>query len=162
MIDPLSMVAGVVTTIILPKALEKLGEKVGETAWDKSGEAIQSVRETVQAKLQAAGTAGLLTRAEANPTEANTQVLQAEIVTHLKEDQDFATKLQECVKQMQSRSSTIQFILEELRVRGKLEIGNIKVVIEGQNNAHLIVAKNWHVGGDAKVGDISVENRSSK
>lgn len=84
MIDPLSVVAGVVTTIIVPKALEKVGEKVGETAWDKSGEAIQAVRETVQIKLQVAGTDGLLTRAKANPTEANTQVLQAEIVTNMK------------------------------------------------------------------------------
>lgn len=154
--------AGVVTTIILPKALEKVGEKVGETAWDKSGEAIQSVRETVQAKLQAAGTASLLTRVEANPTEANTQVLQAEIVTNMKEDQDFATKLQELVKQMQSQSPTVQVILEELRVRGKVEIGNIKQVNEGQNNAQQTFGKNWHVGSDVKVGDVTQENRGGK
>ncbi|MBE8990210.1 Fis family transcriptional regulator [Nostoc sp. LEGE 12450] len=160
MIDPISVIAGVVTTVILPKALEKVGEKIGETAWDKSAEAIQSVRETVQAKLQTTGTAGLLTRAEVNPTEANTQVLQAEIVTHMQEDQDFATKLQELVQQMQSESPTVQVILEELRVRGKLEIGHVKQVNEGQSKAQQTFGKNWQVGGDVKVGDVTQENRS--
>lgn len=160
MIDPLSVIAGVVTTVLLPKALEKVGEKIAETAWDKSAEAIQNVRETVQAKLQTAGTAGLLTRADADPTEANTQILQAEIVTQMQEDQDFATKLQELVKQMQSQSPTVQVILEELRVRGKLEIGNIKQVNEGQSNTEQTFGKNWQVGGDVKVGDVTQENRS--
>ncbi|MBD2616324.1 Fis family transcriptional regulator [Nostoc punctiforme FACHB-252] len=160
MIDPVSVVAGVVTTVLLPKALEKVGEKIGETTWDKSTEAIQIVRETVQAKLQTAGTAGLLTRVEANPNEANTQVLQAEIVTQMQEDQDFATKLQELVKKMQSQSPSVQVILEELRVRGKVEIGNIKQVNEGQSNAKQTFGKNWQVGGDVKVGDVTQENRS--
>ncbi|MCW5318356.1 Fis family transcriptional regulator [Nostoc sp. KVJ3] len=160
MIDPVSLVAGVVTTVLLPKALEKVGEKIGETAWDKSAEAIQSVRGTVQAKLQTMGTAELLTRANANPTEANTQILQAEIVTQMQEDQDFATKLQELVKQMQSQSPTVQVILEELRVRGKVEIGNIKQVNEGQSNTQQTFGKNWQVGGDVKVGDVTQENRS--
>jgi len=159
MIDPVSVVAGVVTTVLLPKALEKIGEKIGETAWDKSAEAIESVRETVQAKLQTTGTAGLLTRAEANPTEANTQILQAEIVTQMQEDQDFATKLQELVKQMQSQSATVQVILEELRVRGKVEIGNIKQISEGRSNAQQTFGKNWQVGGDVTVRDITQENR---
>lgn len=159
MIDPVSIVAGVVTTVLLPKALEKVGEKIGETAWDKSAEAIQNVRETVQAKLQTTGTAGLLTRAEANPNQANTQILQAEIVTQMQEDQDFATKLQELVKQMQSQSPTVQVILEELRVRGKVEIGNIKQVNEGQSNIQQTFGKNWQVGGDVKVGDVTQENR---
>ncbi len=37
MVEPLSVVAGVVTTLILPKALEKVGEKIGEAAWKKVG-----------------------------------------------------------------------------------------------------------------------------
>jgi hypothetical protein len=162
MVDPLSMVAGVVTTIMLPKALEKVGEKVGETVWDKSGEAIQAVRQVVQGKMLSAGTKGLLTRAEANPNETNTQVLQAEIITQMQEDQNFATKLQELVQEIQSQSLTVQVILEELRVRGKVEIGNIKQVNEGQSNAQQTFGKNWQVAGDVKVGDVTQENRGGK
>jgi hypothetical protein len=156
------VVAGVVTTIILPKALEKVGEKFGETAWDKSGEVIQAVRQAVQGKLQSAGTVGLLARAEANPSEANTQVLQAEIVSQMESDQDFAVQLQAFVNQIQSQSPAVQVILDDLRVRGKLDIGNIKQVNEGQNFAQQSIGKNWLVGGDAKVGDITQENRGGK
>ncbi|MHC5916450.1 MAG: Fis family transcriptional regulator [Nostoc sp.] len=159
MIDPLSVIAGVVTTVLLPKALEKVGEKIGETAWDKSGEAIQNVHKTVQTKLQTMGTAGLLTRAEANPTEANRQVLQAEVLTHMQEDQDFASKLQELIQQMESQSPTVQVILEEIQVRGKVEIGNIKQVNNGQSNAQQTFGKNWQIDGDIKVGDVTQENR---
>lgn len=159
MIDPLSVIAGVVTTVLLPKALEKVGEKIGETAWDKSGEAIHSVRETVQTKLQSVGTAGLLTRVETNPTETNTQILQAEIVTHMEEDQDFAMKLQELIQQMQSQSPTVQVILQEFRVIGEVEIGNIKQVNEGQSNAQQTFGKNWQVDGDVKIRNVTQEYR---
>ena len=63
---------------------------------------------------------------------------------------------------MQSQSPTVQVILEELRVRGKVEIGNIKQVSEGQSNAQQTFGKNWLVGGDAKIGDITQENRGGK
>jgi hypothetical protein len=162
MIDPLSVVAGVITTIILPKALEKVGEKVGETAWDNSGEVIRAVRQAVQAKLQSAGTGGLLARAETNLTEANTQVLQAELVSQMESDQDFAAQLQAFVNQIQSQSPAVQVIIDDLRVRGKLDIGNIKQVNEGQNSAQQSIGKNWLVGGDAKIGDITQENRGGK
>jgi len=162
MIDPLSVVAGVVTTIILPKALEKVGEKVGETAWDKSGEVIQAVRLAVQGKLQSAGTVSLLARAEANPSEANTQVLQAELISQMESDSDFTAQLQAFVNQIQSQSPTVQVIIDDLRVRGKLDIGNIKQVKEGQSSAQQSIGKNWLVGGDAKIGDITQENRGGK
>ncbi len=161
MVDPLSVIAGVVTKLILPKALEKVGEKLGEAALEKSGEAIQAARQTVQSKLQTTGTAGLLARAEANPTEANTQVLQAELVSQMAEDQKFAAQLQELVNQIQSQSPAVQVILDGLRVTGKLDVGNVKQVSEG-HFAKQLFGRNWQIGGDAKVGDITQENRGDK
>lgn len=162
MVEPLSVVAGAVTTLILPKVLEKVGEKIGEAAWEKSGQAIQTARETVQSKLQAAGTSGLLARAEVNPSEANMQVLQAELVSQMEEDQHFAAQLQELVNQIQSQSPSVQVILDGLRITGKLEVGNIKQVSEGQSSAKQLIGRNWQVGGDAKVGDLTQENRGGK
>ena len=60
MVEPLSLLAGAVTTYIIPKALEKVGEKVGEAALAKSGEAIQATRKVVQAKLKSTHTDGVL------------------------------------------------------------------------------------------------------
>lgn len=162
MVDPISVVAGAVTTLILPKAVEKFGEKIGEAIWEKSGQVIQNAHQTVQTKLQVAGTAGLLTRAEANPTEANIQVLQAELISQMEQDQEFAARLQELVHQIQSQSPAVQVILDKLRIRGKLDVGNIKQIKEGQTSAKLLLGRDWQVGSDAKVGDITQENRGDK
>ena len=162
MVEPLSVVAGAVNTLIVPKVLEKIGEKIGEAVWEKSGQAIQTARETVQSKLQAAGTGGLLTRVETNPTEANMQVLQAELVSQMETDQEFAAQLQELVNQIQSQSPAVQVILDRLGVRGKLEVGKITQIKEGKSSDKQLIGRNWQVGGDAKVGDITQENRGGK
>ena len=133
MVEPLSVAAGTAIAVMLPKFLEKVGENMGEAAWEKSAEAIQTVHQTVQAKLQMAGTGGLLTRAEANPTEANIQVLQAELVSQMEEDREFAARLQELVNQIQSQSPAVQVILDKLRIAGKLDLGNITQIKEGAN-----------------------------
>ena len=162
MFEPVSVVAGIVTTVILPKVLDTVGANIGEAVWEKSGEVIQATREFVQTKLQATGTAGLLARAEANPTEANVQVLEAELVSQMEEDREFAARLQELVNQIQSQSPAVQVILDKLRITGKLDLGNITQIKEGQTSAKQLLGRDWQVGSDAKVGDITQENRGDK
>lgn len=164
MFDPLSVsvVAGIVTTVILPQVLDTVGKNIGEAVWEKSGEVIQTTREFVQTKLQSTGTGGLLARAEANPTEANVQVLEAELVSQMEEDREFAARLQELVNQIQYQSPAVQVILDKLRIRGKLDIGNITQIKEGQTSAKQLLGRDWQVGSDAKVGDITQENRGDK
>jgi len=162
MFEPVSVVAGTVITVILPKVLEKVGENIGQAVWEKSGEVIQTTHDFVQAKLQATGTAGLLTRAEANPTEANVRVLEAELVSQMEEDREFAARLQELVNQIQSQSPAVQVILDKLRIAGKLDLGNITQIKEGQTSAKQLLGRDWQVGSDAKVGDITQENRGDK
>jgi hypothetical protein len=116
MFEPVSVVAGIVTTVILPKVLDTVSANIGEAVWEKSGEVIQTTREFVQTKLQATGTAGLLARAEGNPTQANVQVLEAELVSQMEEDREFAARLQELVNQIQSQSPAVQVILDKLRI----------------------------------------------
>ncbi len=103
-----------------------------------------------------------MTRVETNPTEANMQVLQAELVSQMETDQEFTAQLQELVNQIQSQSPAVQVILERLGVRGKLEVGKITQVKEGKSSDKQLIGRNWQVGGDAKVGDITQENRGGK
>lgn len=156
--EPLSVLAGVVTTIILPKVLEKtsekIGEKIGEAAIEKSGETVQLVRRTVQNKLQSAGTAGLLKRAEEKPTEQHIQVLEGELVSQMEEDQGFAAQLQELIQQIQAQAPSIQVVLDTVRIKGSAEIGNIEQV-SSHGSAEQVVGRNLGVEGDLKMGDIT-------
>jgi hypothetical protein len=49
--EPLSMIAGAVTTYILPKALEKIGEKLGEASFERSESSVRSVQSLVSQKM---------------------------------------------------------------------------------------------------------------
>lgn len=158
MFELFSILAEVVTTYILPKALGKIGEKAGEAALAKSGEAIMETRKAVQEKLQAAGTAGLLKRAEDKPTAQNIQILQSELVSQMEEDQEFTTQLQELVTQIQALSPSLQVVLDKVRIKGRLELGDVKQISEG-GSAQQIVGRNLGVAGDVKIGDITQENQ---
>jgi len=126
MVEPLSLLAGAVATYILPKALEKVGEKVGEAALTKSGEAIQATRKVVQAKLKSTGTDGVLAIAEANTTETNVKVLETILLNQMQNDQDFSACLQELIEQIQAQSPSLQIVLDTVRVKGSVEIGNVE------------------------------------
>ncbi|MUL37916.1 Fis family transcriptional regulator [Gloeocapsopsis dulcis] len=156
--EPFSVLASVVTTIILPKVLEKegekIGEKIGEAAIEKSGETIQLARKTVQDKLQAAGTAGLLKRAEEKPTEQNIQVLEGELISQMGEDKEFAAQLEALLQQIQAQSPTLQVVLDTVRIKGSAKIGNIEQVSEDRS-AEQIIGRNLGVEGDFEMGDIT-------
>ncbi|MGG6239706.1 Fis family transcriptional regulator [Nodosilinea sp. AN01ver1] len=154
MVEPLSLLAGAITTYVVPKALEKVGEKVGEAALAKSGAAIQATRKAVQDKLTATQTAGVLAIAEAEPTDTNLKLLETVLLTQMQQDQLFAEQLQALNQQIQAQSPGLQAVLDTVRVRGNVEVGNVEQVSE-TGVAEQIVGRNLGVGGDLKIGDIT-------
>lgn len=159
--EPLSVLAGAVTTYILPKALEKVGEKVGETALAKSKQAIQATRKVVQEKLKATSTDAVLALADADPTETNLEVLKIVLLSQMRTDRAFTARLQKLIDQIQAQSPTLQVVLDEVRIKGNVELGNIKQTSEGRS-AQQIVGRNLGFGGDFKAGDITQEIRDGK
>jgi hypothetical protein len=85
--EPITTVASTVATWILTGAFAKGGEEL----W-----------EAIRLKFKEAGTEGLLTRAEKQPTEHNVEVVEGELVMQMEEDKTFANKLRELVKQLDS------------------------------------------------------------
>lgn len=152
--EPFSMLAGFVTTIVLPKVLEKASEKIGDAAIEKIGETVQLVRKTVQNKLQSAGTTGLLKRAEEKPTEQNIQVLEGELVSQMEEDKEFAAQLEVLIQQIQAQSPTLQVVLDTVRIKGSAKIGNVEQVSEDKS-AEQIIGRNLGVEGDFEMGDVT-------
>jgi hypothetical protein len=158
MIDPISLIAGAITSLILPKAVEKVGEKLGEVTFEKSGKVIKAAREAVQHKLEQADSAGLLKRAEEKPTEHNIKVLEAEIIGQMEDDQEFAKQLQLLVDKIQSQSSSFQMFLDGLRAKN-FELEKLKQVSEGKGKSQQIIGRNWQVQENIKIGDVSMESR---
>lgn len=161
MVEPLSLLAGAVTTYIVPKALEKIGEQVGETTLKKSGKLIQAARKAVQEKLKSTNTEGVLTLAQTEPTESNLQILEAILLNQMKTDKIFTKQLQELVAQLHVQSPSLQVVLDTVRIKGNATLGNIKQVSEGDFTEQ-VIGRNLGVGGDLVVGEISQENRDRK
>jgi hypothetical protein len=154
MIDPLSLLAQGVITFIIPKALEKMGEMVGETAFLKSKETISATRDAVQKKLKSTNTDGILTMAEADPSEGNLQVLETVLLTQMKTDEVFASQLRALFEEIQAQSPSSQVILDTIRVRGSVEVGNVEQIGD-KSGGEQVFGRNIVAGGNFKVGDIT-------
>ena len=157
--EPLTVVAGAVATYMIPKALEKIGEKIGESAFEKSEKTIKKTHEVVKAKLQASGTAGLLKRAAANPSETNIQVLEAELVTQMEEDQSFATHLQSLVETLHNQAPSLQSVLSQVRIKGDLELGDVSQ-LTNRGSIQQSFGQNLGVGGNFKAGNVTQEQKT--
>ncbi len=154
MVEPLSLLVGAVTTYIIPKALEKVGEKVGEAALAQSSQAIQATRKVVQEKLKATNTNGVLAMAEAEPTETNVKMLETILLSQMKNDPDFTTRLQGLIDQIQAQSPSLQIVLDTVRIKGSAEIGNVEQMSEG-GSAEQVIGRNLGVEGDFKMDDVT-------
>lgn len=154
MVEPLSLLVGAVTIYIIPKALEKVGEKVGEATLAKSSEAIQATRKVVQEKLKSTNTDGVLAMAKAEPTETNVKMLETILLSQMKNDPTFTTRLQGLIDQIQAQSPTLQIVLDTVRIKGSAEIGNVEQVSE-DGSTEQVAGRNLGVGGDFKMGDVT-------
>lgn len=156
--EPLSVLAGLFTTIALPKFLEKAGEEVGNRVGgkvaDKSGETICAIQTMVKGKLEEAGTFGLLTRVQKNPTEQNVQILEGELVNHMEEDNEFALRLQQLMDQLSVQLPTFQTILDTVRVKGNVEVGDVEQISDDRLTQQ-VVGRNVGVEGDFKIKSVT-------
>lgn len=154
MIAPLTALAQAVITFIIPKAFEKVGEMIGESAFLKSRETIQATREVVQDKLKSTNTDGILTMAEANPSEGNIQILETVLVNQMKSDEAFVFQLEALVQEIKNQSPSVQVVLDAARIHGNVEVGNVNQS-GSQGSGEQVFGRNLEVRGDFKAGDIS-------
>jgi hypothetical protein len=154
MIAPLSVLAQAVVTFIIPKALERVGEMIGESAFLKSKETIQATRDVVQNKLKSTNTDGILAMAEADPSETNIQMLQTVLVSQMKTDEAFASQIETLLQEIKKQSPSAQVVLNSARIQGSVEVGNVNQS-GSQGSGEQVFGRDLEVGGDFKAGDIS-------
>lgn len=154
--EPLSILASAIGQYVVPKALEKIGEKVGESALAKSSDSIQSVRKVVAAKMKDTHTEAVLVEAQEQPNQESIRALETVLVGQMAMDQDFTHQLQRLLDEINRQSSQLQSVLESVRIKGSAEIGDVKQT--SNSSTTQIVGKNIGVAGDLKVGNITQES----
>lgn len=151
--EPLLAIASAITTYVLPKALEKIGEKVGEASLDKSKKAIHTIQTKVRGKLTGTHTDGVLDLAIANTTEANIEVLRAVLASQMQNDAAFAEQMRSLLNQIQSQSPQLQVVLDNVRIKGNVKMGTISQT-DSNAASQQVIGRNLGVGGDLEIGDI--------
>lgn len=127
--EPITLTAAAIATVFFSEAVKEGGKSLGTGV----SKAVSQLIAVVHNKFKAAGTAGLLARAEKQPTEGNVNLVKAELAAQLEEDAGFAEQLKNLLAQLEaadmsqktSRGSSVeQEMLTDVKAQN-IKLGNL-------------------------------------
>jgi len=116
-VEPITLTAATIATLFFSEAAKEGGKTLGTGV----SKLVSQLVAAVQYKFKAAGTEGLLTRTEKQPTEANFNLVKAELTAQMEEDAKFTTQLQDLLTQLEAAGVTRQMMASGIKVSGDLE-----------------------------------------
>ncbi len=96
--EPLSLTAGAIASLIFSEAIKKGGQELGKAVSDKIGQLLNLIRE----KFQKEGVEGKLTKAQEDPSEKNKSRFERELAEQMEDDEAFAEKLKGLMDELKS------------------------------------------------------------
>ena len=111
--EPITLTAKAIATVIFTKALEKGSENLGEAVFNKIGQIVSAVRD----KFKSIGMEGVLTQAQNNPTEPNQKFFQQALEMQMASDSEFAKKLVELKEQLEKLEGSRQIMASGLELK---------------------------------------------
>ena len=149
--EPLTATA--IVTLLFSEAIKEGGKAIGNAVVG----GVASIFTFIRQKLQDAGTEGLLTRAEKQPTdEKSLGKLADELQTQLDEDKEFSEKLQGLIKEVVANEPSLQSVLKGIRVKGSLKAQDISQ--ESSRSGTQEILTDVEVGGDIDLGNLTQKN----
>lgn len=115
--EPIALTAATISTLFFSEALKEGGKSLGAGI----SKLVTQLTTTIRDKFKLVGTEGLLARAEKQPTEANVNLVKAELVAQMEEDAGFATQLKELLSQLEAVGIVRQVMASGIEVVGDLE-----------------------------------------
>lgn len=152
--EPVSLTAGAIATVIFSKAIEKGGEQLGEAIADKIGQLLNLIRN----KFQQEGVEGRLTKAEAEPNEKNKSRFEQELANQMEDDPEFAQKLKALKDELESDDRVKQILFKDVNVKGDAEIGDIEQTTTRGGSVTQEAVTGVKVGKNLKIGNMKQQN----
>jgi len=115
--EPIAVVAATIATVFFSEAAKEGGKSLGAG----TSKLVSQLITTVRNRFETTGAKILLARAEKQPTEANVNSVQAELVAQMEEDEEFANQLQELLAQLEAVGAVRQVMASGIEVAGDLE-----------------------------------------
>ncbi len=150
--EPLTTTA--IASVLLFKAFEKSGEKLGEAISTQ----ISQLLNLIQKKFKAEGIEGKLTKVQEEPSEKNKSRFEQELATQMEDDEVFAEKLKAIVSELKANSQVNQTFLKSVNVKGDAEIGNVEQTTSQGSSVVQEAITQVEVGGTLRIGNVKQEN----
>ncbi len=148
--EPATLTAGAIATLIFSKAVEKGGEKLGEAVAEKISQLVKVIRE----KFQKEEVEGKLIKAEQEPNEKNKTRFERELVEQMEDDRAFAQKLKALMDELKSDEKVNQIFFKGVKVKGGAEIGDVEQTARQGGSVTQEAVTEVEVGGDLKIGNV--------
>ena len=152
--EPISVTAGAIVSLLLTEAATKAGESLGESVGAGISQKFGQLLKLIQDKFQAEEVGGILTKAQEQPTEKNQLKLQNELSDLMEEDTLFATELTELVEEIKLDPNFNQIFFKKVDVKGSAEIEGIEQEATGTGSVNQEAVVDVRVGGDLKIGQV--------
>ena len=146
--EAIAAIASTITTLIFSEALKEGGKTLGKSASDKFAQLIATIRQ----RFKESGTEVLLTRAEKQPTEYKIAIVEAELVTQMSDDENFARKLEELVKQLEHSDIIRQVMLSDIQASNLEVKGDMTQRASKDASVEQVMGAGLEIGGDVKFG----------
>ncbi len=150
--EPITLTATAIATIIFSKALETSGENLGEAVSYKITQLFNFIRD----KFQQEGVEGKLLKAQENPSEKNQDRFKRELVDVMEDDPDFANQLQTLIEEIKSDEKAHTIFFNGMNIQGNVRLGNVDLESQGGNMSAVTDSK---IGGDFTIGDVNMTNK---
>ncbi len=152
--EPVSLTAGAIATLIFSKALEKGGEQLGKAISDKIGQLLNLIRE----KFQKEGVEGKLTKAQEDPSEKNKSRFEQELTYQMEDDEAFAQKLKALMDELKSNGKFNLSFMTDVDAEGKVKTGDINLKATRGNSVNEKAFVKVKTGGDIETGNVNLES----
>lgn len=150
--EPITAVASAAMTLLFSEALKEGGKALGKGMSDQVAQLISIIHQ----KFQKAGTEGLITRAEKQPTESNLEIVEGELVTLMEADQAFTDQLGKLIKQFEQTGIIRQVMASGIEARN-VEAGSMTQRATKGTSVDQIMGSDLKVDVDVKFGDLNQE-----
>ena len=150
--EPITLTATAITTIIFSKVLETSGEHLGEAVSHKIGQLFNFIRD----KFQQEGVEGKLLKAQDDPSEKNQDRFKRELVDLMEDDENFANQLQTLIEEIKSDEKANTIFFQGMNIKGNVRLGNVEMKSQGGN---MSAVTDSEIEGDFTMGDVTMTNK---
>ncbi|MHC5733944.1 hypothetical protein [Nostoc sp.] len=148
--EPVSLTAGAIATLVITKAFEKTGEIIGEKAWNEGEKLL------VLLKRKEPSTAKVIEQAKTQSLDyGQAYLIGQQVEEAAKKDPEIAQAVEALANEAQTQIN--QIVIKGIQAKGKAKVGNISLSAtrDGSVNQEAVVDSQF--GDDFDLGNVDMK-----